>query len=321
MIVWLASYPRSGNTALRMLLNRVFGLETFSLYDDRTDIGENEERARIVGHRFHGGTAEAFTAEAAASAQAHYVKTHDLPPAGQDWPAIVVVRDGRSSTVSYWHYRQRFGGTAPSLAEVVAGDVMFGSWSAHVAAWLDAPLSRRLVLRFEEIATLQPGTVARVAEFLGVEPKGIPADLGFEAARRAFPEFFRGGDDSKNIAELEAACPALFEALHGPVQRRLGYPPATVQGDQAVALAAELAHALQLRRQQTADSVAAQHALRDEVAALRREIAALGGQIAALTAGAADQAMQIEGMRNSPFWKLREATIGALGAAGLRRRG
>lgn len=321
MIVWLASYPRSGNTALRMLLNKVFGLETFSLYDDRTDIGESEERARLVGHRSHGVTAEEFVAQAAASDQTHYVKTHDLPPAGQDWPAIVVVRDGRSSTVSYWHYRQRFGGTAPSLEEVVAGDVMFGSWSAHVAAWLDAPLSRRLVLRYEEIATLQPETVARIAEFLGVEPKGIPADLGFEAARKAFPEFFRGGDDSKNIAELNAACPALFEALHGRMQQRLGYASATVQGDPGVALAAEIARALQLRRQQTADSMAEAHALRAEAGALRGEIAALGGQIAALTARTADQAMEIEGMRNSPFWKLRDATIRALGATGLRRRG
>jgi len=67
MIVWLASYPRSGNTALRVLLNRVFGLETLSLYDDRTDIGASEERARLVGHRSHGRTAEAFAAEAAAA--------------------------------------------------------------------------------------------------------------------------------------------------------------------------------------------------------------------------------------------------------------
>ncbi len=30
--LWLASYPRSGNTLLRMILNKVFGLQTASIY-------------------------------------------------------------------------------------------------------------------------------------------------------------------------------------------------------------------------------------------------------------------------------------------------
>ena len=34
MIVWLASYPRSGNTFLRMVLHFVYGQKTYSLYND-----------------------------------------------------------------------------------------------------------------------------------------------------------------------------------------------------------------------------------------------------------------------------------------------
>ena len=34
MIVWLAAYPRSGNTLLQLFLKQVFGVHTFSLYDD-----------------------------------------------------------------------------------------------------------------------------------------------------------------------------------------------------------------------------------------------------------------------------------------------
>jgi hypothetical protein len=305
MIVWLASYPRSGNTALRVLLNRVFGLETLSLYDDRTDIGASEERARLVGHRSHGRTAEAFAAEAAASAETFYVKTHELPPAGQDWPAIVVVRDGRSAIVSYWHYRNRFGSTATTLKQVVTGDVMFGSWSAHVAAWLDAPLSRRLVLRYEEVASLTPETVARISDFLGVEPKGIPADLGFAAARTAFPEFFRSGDDTKNIAELEATtCSVMFDALHGPLQRRIGYPPVAVPVDAAAVLAVELDRVLALRRQHAAEA----QALRDQIEALRRQHAAeaqaLRDQIEALRDQINALRNEIDGLHASTSWRL-----------------
>lgn len=31
--LWLASYPRSGNTLLRLIMNRVFGLQTASAHD------------------------------------------------------------------------------------------------------------------------------------------------------------------------------------------------------------------------------------------------------------------------------------------------
>ena len=32
MIIWLASYPRSGNTMFRMMLNKVFGSKTYTKY-------------------------------------------------------------------------------------------------------------------------------------------------------------------------------------------------------------------------------------------------------------------------------------------------
>lgn len=50
MILWLASYPRSGNTYLRMLLHTVFDLNTYSLYGDGADIGADPVTADTVGH-------------------------------------------------------------------------------------------------------------------------------------------------------------------------------------------------------------------------------------------------------------------------------
>ncbi len=47
MLIGLASYPRSGNTFFRVLLNRYFGLQTYSLYDDPSDIGANRAVARV----------------------------------------------------------------------------------------------------------------------------------------------------------------------------------------------------------------------------------------------------------------------------------
>lgn len=48
MIIWLASYPRSGNILLRIILKSVFGKETYSKYNDLKDIGANQKIMELV---------------------------------------------------------------------------------------------------------------------------------------------------------------------------------------------------------------------------------------------------------------------------------
>jgi hypothetical protein len=49
MIVWLASYPRSGNTFFRMLLHKIFGLRTHTLYSVANDAElRREDTARLM---------------------------------------------------------------------------------------------------------------------------------------------------------------------------------------------------------------------------------------------------------------------------------
>ena len=40
MIVWLASYPRSGNTFLRVVLHNVYGVSTYSVYEDNDPVAQ-----------------------------------------------------------------------------------------------------------------------------------------------------------------------------------------------------------------------------------------------------------------------------------------
>lgn len=49
--IWLASYPRSGNTLLRTILNHCFGLKSASVYTK--DLGGNEKLETYVGHIEH----------------------------------------------------------------------------------------------------------------------------------------------------------------------------------------------------------------------------------------------------------------------------
>ncbi|NKC34608.1 SMP-30/gluconolactonase/LRE family protein [Falsiroseomonas selenitidurans] len=230
VIVWLASFPRSGNTLLRRRLREIFGLSTRSVYDDPSDIGATPERAALTGHLRHGESSAAFVARARASEETSLVKTHELPDPADDSPVIYVVRDGRSAVVSYWYYLAQVLPRARKdrlLQEVMAGLVRFGSWSAHVEAWLAHPAPRQVV-RYEALAAREPETLVRIAALLG-----RPAPDDFAALHAAYPEFFRRGDDAANIGELEAICPGLFDLLHGETQNRPGYPPARVVGREA----------------------------------------------------------------------------------------
>ena len=87
--IYLASYPRSGNTFLRMVLLNCFGLKTGSIYP--ADLGRNQALERFVGHIEH----DAFGDIAFPQGNLPLLKTHELPR--DDLPAIYIVRDGRAA--------------------------------------------------------------------------------------------------------------------------------------------------------------------------------------------------------------------------------
>ncbi len=130
MILWIASYPRSGNTFLRVVLKAAFGLPSDSLYAEKSDITGlmREVREGLVPGR--------SLSDMAHSADLCCVKTHDLP-GDDDFPAIYVVRDGRDALVSYAHYALEIfeGQPAPP-------DAAFNGDVAH--AGLDQRSLRRL---------------------------------------------------------------------------------------------------------------------------------------------------------------------------------
>lgn len=221
MLIWIASYPRTGNTFFRVLAHRVFGLDTWSLYDDRHDIGANPALTRATGHRIHGMRPDEFAAAARAAPELMLVKTHELPQ-GDD-PAIYLVRDGRSACVSYTHYMAQYGPQPAALQEVVMGAVWPGPWMRHAALWALSARPRTLVVRFEALVAQEAETLEAIAEHIGLTPRRR-ASIAFAQLNRIEPRFFRSGSDESNIAELEAICPALYDALHGEVAERLGYP-------------------------------------------------------------------------------------------------
>lgn len=222
MIVWLASYPRSGNTFLRVVLGSVFGLDTFTLYDERPELDPSQPETLpppLTGPEPEVGI-PFDVSRFAGHAQLHVVKTHGLPTDGR--PAIYVVRDGREATASYFHYHRDVLQKPVTIRDVIRGRVGFGSWGRHVAQWNPQRRPNTLLLRFEELTANPIAQVERIGAFLGVAPVGrrVPT---FEELHKTAPNFFRSGRTDSWKRLLSDEDHALFWDLHGSQMRTFGY--------------------------------------------------------------------------------------------------
>lgn len=181
-IVWLASYPKSGNTWLRAFLANLVadGAEPVPLaelpqYCD--DEARPELFSALAGRPSTTLTFDEICAlrprvHVAIAAQApgtRLVKTHNCAGFVERYPlheasvtagAIYVVRDPRDVAVSMSHH---FGLDLDAAIErlgddrvATANDALFvtqvlGSWSHHVRSWADLAGPRVVVLRYEDL--------------------------------------------------------------------------------------------------------------------------------------------------------------------------
>jgi hypothetical protein len=235
MIVWLASYPRSGNTFFRMLLNAACGVKTFSIYDDPLfdELGASD----TVGHEKLGKRVD----ELASSRELYFVKTHDRPV--DRHPAIYVVRDGRDALVSYAHYildfigergpgarsaagGRRAGGVRDVLRGLIEGTGQFGSWSQHVLSWTARPEPRPFTVRFEDLLQDPKLWLTRALQGCGATI-AIANDLevpAFDSLHQKWPQFFRRGTAATWRDDMSDDLHELFWRHHARAMEISGYP-------------------------------------------------------------------------------------------------
>jgi sulfotransferase family protein len=197
VIVWLASFPRSGNTMLRLLLYMVYGRRSGSLYDEPPWDGGKPTITGVVGS--FGQVTEGDLDAVRYRSEPYFVKTHDLPR--DDSPALCLIRDGRDALVSYARFVLTY---EPAMAQGRAfHEVLriltesrdhFGGWSGNVRAWCArADGGRSIWLRYEDLLR-EPALLASAMRGLGVElqPTGDAA-TDFASLHRQWPDFFRRG--------------------------------------------------------------------------------------------------------------------------------
>ncbi len=206
-IVWLASYPRSGNTMLRTIFKHNFGIHTYSLYNDKADIGKDPALREFVGHVdgdwqcvFDGVTQWPRHPERlfeAAADDLTLVKTHSqYCDFYKGQKAILVVRDPRAAVASSAHYGKNFAAPDREMRDILSeniciGDPNSGKWSDHIKGWMEHSKDL-LVLKYEDLVEDLPTALDQIGAFLGREP--LTKDrLDFSEYKKVSGKFFRKG--------------------------------------------------------------------------------------------------------------------------------
>jgi hypothetical protein len=209
-VVWLASYPRSGNTYLRTILCHCFGLRSGSVYPN--DLGGNGELEGYVGHIEQvPGRGILFP-----SGGLPLIKTHEYPIDNN--PAIYVVRDGRAASVSLWKF---YNGSIP-LDMVIEGRHRFGTWSSHVAAWKPWERENTLLVKYEELRSDLPLVLDRISRFLkrDILSYQIPDR---DTIAGVDGRWVRRETDWK--AEISGEIMGRFNDINGEMLKQMGYTP------------------------------------------------------------------------------------------------
>nr|WP_283832415.1 sulfotransferase domain-containing protein [Bradyrhizobium diazoefficiens] len=221
MLLWLASYPRSGNTFVRVLLKQVYGISTYDLHEPNPDRPEYEA---IIGN----ATLDTPLPVLDRDDCYHIVKSHNLPE--EDYPAIYLVRDGRDALVSYARFvlpkqqaedRDEYLKLLRHLIETTGS---YGGWSGNVRAWM-ARRTPTVVVRFDDLVERPLDELRRALATIGMRaPEKNVGDLPrFADLQKLGPHFFRKGRTGAWREEMPDDLHRLFWLRHGETMRALGY--------------------------------------------------------------------------------------------------
>ncbi len=227
MLVWLASYPRSGNTLLRQVLKTCFDLDSCEGLEQVPDQLRDaaDVRARHYGNYYLDGDTDEFYRCARTGPGLVLLKTHQLPR--DDAKAIYVVRDGRLAVKSFVKFQDSYHPGSSSFDALLAGDHAYGEWTSHYRAWCERRKGELLVLRFEDLVEPGPAVLQQIASYLGVTGPVRPWVSRIATLREQIPAYFGPGDPAWKPDQFWTE-PRLraFYTLHGPLLAQLGYASA-----------------------------------------------------------------------------------------------
>ncbi|WP_460875572.1 sulfotransferase domain-containing protein [Rhodanobacter koreensis] len=199
-IVWLASYPKSGNTWLRAFLANLLANSPAPLpFDEWLRYGDDEALpyrfSEVAGcdstsmdiDRLSEVRPQVHALIAARARGTAFVKTHNLNGSFSGYPlhnpdvtagAIYVVRNPLDVAISMSaHFSLSLDEAIERLGNddvATANDALFvsqllGNWSRHVSSWADAAGPKVLIVRYEDMLEKPAKVFLKVARLIGLD--------------------------------------------------------------------------------------------------------------------------------------------------------
>lgn len=225
-IVWLASYPKSGNTWVRFVITALLsGRDTFP--DASTSMYANIDEFTPDVHY------PDFSFDRYAARDRVFLKTHDRLDGGEPLTrsrsrialstastncAVYIVRNPLDIVTSTWnHLRLDNVDQATSFEEFFRDfsecgghgqwTQLYGAWDENVDSWTSWPVAfPLLVLRYEDLVEDPVGGFRRIAEFVGLDSRRerireVTGRFSFENLRRREDELVNRGVFNKKGAQ------------------------------------------------------------------------------------------------------------------------
>ncbi len=199
-LLWLASYPKSGNTWMRAILAKyIFNLEQPVPVNQLSRLGIGDANtlahSRVAGGRFD-PTNPRETVRVrrkmldtidSNGADLNLIKTHnqntrafgvELVPRHQTKGAIYILRDPRDMAISYAsHHGMTLDETVVRLGHpdnATAGGTenvhqFLGTWSEHVRSWTRAKGFAVRTVRYEDMQDDPAAVFSKIVSFLGLD--------------------------------------------------------------------------------------------------------------------------------------------------------
>lgn len=227
MLVWLASYPRSGNRFFRWVAKARYGMP-------ERDKNFPPKEGALKGELIR--TLE----QVVALPEPVLVKTHEFPT-DDTFPAVYLVRDGRDAVVSYTHFaltvmqKRPPEEVTPALFRDTLRDLLleersaYGSWAENVSAWAGRP--GVVVVRYEDLVRDPGGVADRALAAAGCPAVKISDELPtFEGMKKESGKLVRRGQPGSWRDEFPPDLLPLFWRKNGDAMRRFGYTDGELRG-------------------------------------------------------------------------------------------
>ncbi len=250
MIIYVASYPRSGNSWILNLIGHHFGIYGSNYYfesgspdnlrqADNQVLGEvlvlyNSPREGKPARRLADNCGLVLNTDLrkklSAEDECFVIKTHE-PPYREYFDNEIVLHLVRHPAATAWSYlnlkRAEDSATKISLEEVIFGDAFVGSWSSHTNGWLkfaEVYPQKYLQIRYELLGLQTEKALKQIEEITGVSRIDTPAPFpDFAYWNSIFPTMYRSGKKDEWAGILTDQQVALAWLVNGNLMKSLNY--------------------------------------------------------------------------------------------------